>query len=148
MNKFTKAAIAALIGVASLAPTFTSAEAGDWRNDHRRPIYRHHNNNDALAAGILGLAAGAIIVGALSDRSPRVIYEEPRRVYRPRHVTVHDYPDAPRRVYQDQVISYDDGVEPWTREWFRYCSNRYQSFNAETGTFRGYDGRDHFCAGN
>ena len=59
MNKFTKAAIATLVGVASLAPTFTSAEAGDWRNDHRRPIYRHHNN-DALAAGILGLAAAAL----------------------------------------------------------------------------------------
>ena len=147
MNKFTKAAIAALVGVASLAPTISSAEAGDWRNDHRRPIYRH-NNNDALAAGILGLAAGAIIVGALSDNSPRVIYEEPRRYYRQRPVTVYDYPVAPRRVYRDQIISYSGGLEPWSREWFRYCSNRYRSFNAETGTYRGYDGQNHFCAAN
>ena len=147
MNKFTKAAIAALVGVASLVPTFSSAEAGDWRRDHRRPIYRHHNN-DALAAGILGLAAGAIIVGALSDNSPRVIYEEPRRYYRQRPVTVYDYPVAPRRVYRDQIISYSGGLEPWSREWFRYCSNRYRSFNAETGTYRGYDGQNHFCAAN
>ena len=151
MNKFTKSAIAAIVGVASLAPTFTTAEAGDWRREHDRPIYRH-NNNDALAAGIIGLAAGAIIVGALSDNS-RVIYNEPRRYYRQRPVTVYDYPAAPRRVYQDQyyqdqVISYSDGLEPWSREWFRYCSNRYRSFNAETGTYRGYDGQNHFCAGN
>ncbi len=70
MNKFTKTAIASVVGFASVASTFATAEAGDWRRNHRRPVIVHHHNNDALAAGILGLAAGAIIVGALSQPEP------------------------------------------------------------------------------
>ncbi len=145
MNIITKSAIAALVGIASLAPTFTAAEAGDWRREHHRPIYSQRHNNDALAAGILGLAAGAIIVGALSQPEP--VYQ-PRRIYRERPISVYDYPPAPRRHYEPEVITYDSGLEPWSREWFRYCSNRYRSFNPETGTYRGYDGQNHFCAAN
>ena len=36
-------------------------------------------------------------------------------------------------------------LEPWTRDWYRYCDNKYRSFNPNTGTYRGFDGRDHFC---
>ena len=36
-------------------------------------------------------------------------------------------------------------IQPWTDPWFRYCANKYRSFNAATGTYRGYDGYDHFC---
>lgn len=139
MNKFAQSAVAAVVGFASVASTFTAAEAGDWRRKHHRPVIVQHHNNDALAAGILGLAAGAIIIGALS---------QPQPVYRQRPVTVYDYPPAPRRVYRPEVITYDAGLEPWSREWFRYCTNRYQSFNPETGTYRGYDGKNHFCAAN
>ena len=35
--------------------------------------------------------------------------------------------------------------EPWTRPWYDYCSQRYRSFNPDSGTFVGYDGREHFC---
>ncbi|ENR10356.1 hypothetical protein C068_01349 [Brucella sp. UK38/05] len=34
------------------------------------------------------------------------------------------------------------------RGWYQYCSGRYRSFNPKTGTYRGYDGRDHFCTAN
>ena len=47
MNKFTKSAIAAVVGFASVASTFATAEAGDWRRNHRRPVIVHHHNNDA-----------------------------------------------------------------------------------------------------
>jgi hypothetical protein len=40
------------------------------------------------------------------------------------------------------------GFEPWSRSWYNYCSDRYRSFNPNTGTYRGYDGRDHFCTAN
>lgn len=36
-------------------------------------------------------------------------------------------------------------LEPWSRDWYRYCDNKYRSFNPRTGTYRGFDGRDHFC---
>ena len=35
--------------------------------------------------------------------------------------------------------------EPWTDEWFAWCDARYRSFDPNTGTFLGYDGRRHFC---
>ena len=129
MNHFTKTAIAAVVGFAAVAAPISQANADHWRR-------HHHRNNDAVAAGLLGLAAGAIIIGALSEPAPRRVYE--------RRATVYDYPPAPR-AYEPEVITYDAGLEPWSRDWYRYCSDRYRSFNPETGTYRGYDGRNHFC---
>ncbi len=37
------------------------------------------------------------------------------------------------------------GPPPWTPEWYTYCAQRYRSFNARTGYFRGYDGLPYFC---
>ena len=141
MNRFAKTAIAAVAGFAAVAVPMSQANADHWRR-------HHHRNGDAVVAGIVGLAAGALIVDALTRPSPRVIYEEPRVVYRSRPATVYDYPAAPRRYYDPEVITYDEGLEPWSRDWFRYCSDRYRSFNPETGTYRGYDGRNHFCQAN
>ncbi|PWV97627.1 BA14K-like protein [Hoeflea marina] len=45
-------------------------------------------------------------------------------------------------------VQYSGSIEPWTPAWYRYCDNRYRSFNDRTGTYRGYDGRDHFCVAN
>ena len=42
--------------------------------------------------------------------------------------------------------SYDGGRYPaWSAQWYRYCENRYRSFNPRTGYFLGYDGEYHFC---
>lgn len=150
-----KLAVVALTLVTAALPIATSAQAGDWRwrDDHQRMInyreyserrnewrghprhvYRHHryrDNDDAIALGVIGLAAGAIIGGAIANSGPR--YVEPRPIYRER----------PQRV-----IRYGGSLEPWSRGWYNYCTQRYRSFNARTGTFRGYDGRDHFCVAN
>ena len=32
-----------------------------------------------------------------------------------------------------------------TQGWYDYCARTYRSFNPQTGTYRGYDGRDHPC---
>jgi len=145
-----KLSITLLTAATALAPLTVSANAGDnWgnrkhfrhhndasryyndrgyserhlRRDHRR-IERRHNNNDALVLGIIGLGAAAIIGGAIANsNNPPVIYQQP---------------SAPRAVSGGRY-------EPWSNSWFQYCSNKYRSFNASTGTYRGYDGRDHFC---
>lgn len=153
MNTLTKTlAIVALTAATTIAP-FASAQADSWNSHqfggrnlreegqpqnnqwqyrHNRHGYRYHdvrrNNNDAIALGVLGLAAGAIIGGAIADSHRN--YEQPR-VY-----------NAPRG------IEYSGDIEPWTPAWYRYCDNRYRSFNDRTGTYRGYDGRDHFCVAN
>ncbi len=154
MNKFVKSAVALVAGLATTAIPMANAYAGDWYYDEdgiiveREVVVRRHHrhNDDALAAGIIGLAAGALIVGALNQPRPAPVYR-PRPVYR--QVPVYDnYPDAPPAPREPHVIRYNDQVEPWTRDWYRYCSNRYRSFNAETGTYRGYDGRSHFCVVN
>lgn len=105
------------------------------RNYYHRP--RHHHDGDAAAAAIIGLAGVAIIAGALSQANrapaPRTYRIEPDR-----------YPPAPARSGPN-VITYDSTLEPWTPEWYDWCDRHYRSFNGQTGTFRGYDGRDHFC---
>lgn len=37
------------------------------------------------------------------------------------------------------------GGQQRTQGWYDYCARTYRSFNPQTGTYRGYDGRDHAC---
>lgn len=143
-----KIAIAALTAVTALTP-LASAQAQSWNSEkyggrnlreegqpqnsrewkHRNNRHgsrhysnRHRNNNDGIALGVLGLAAGAIIGGAIVDS---------------------------RRNYNtSRPVQYGGSIEPWTPAWYRYCDDRYRSFNDRTGTYRGYDGQDHFCVAN
>jgi BA14K-like protein len=151
MNRFAKVSVLTLATAAAALAPITQASA-----DHRRH-HRINQNADALVAGAIGLAAGAIIIGALADQNrPRVVYRQ--RVYdqpiydEPVYVDPDDdyYPPQPRPrvVRRPQVIYSDDyagGFEPWTRGWYQYCAARYRSFNPERGTYRGYDGLNHFC---
>ncbi|WP_290775480.1 BA14K family protein [Hoeflea sp.] len=95
-----------------------------YRGGKKLRKHRGHDNSDAVMLGIIGLGAAAIIGGAIANNNPGVIYHER---------------SAPRAVRGG------GRYEPWSRSWFQYCSNKFRSFNASTGTYRGYDGRDHFC---
>ncbi len=134
MKAFIKAAVLAIVATATVLPTLSVAHAEDWRR-HRR-----HNSGDDLAIGALGLATGVIIGGAIANSQPRYrerVYIDPEPEYY-----------EPRPVYRRQrpVVHQTYGsLEPWSPAWYRYCSRRYRSFNPDSGTFRGYDGRDYFC---
>lgn len=101
---------------------------------HPRPV-RRDNGGDAAAAAVIGLAGAAILLGAMQNSAP------PTRTYR---VAPSPYPPAPARG-GPRVITYESRLQPWSPEWYRWCDARYRSFNPQTGTFRGYDGLDHFC---
>jgi hypothetical protein len=145
MNRIFKTVILSTAVAAISLTALSAASARDWRRHH------HSDHGDAIAAGVLGLATGAIIAGALRNPGPAKAddgynyddgyYDQPRYI---RRVPVRNYYPAPPRV----AYSGDYALEPWTREWFRYCSDRYRSFNARSGTFTGYDGQQHFCNAN
>lgn len=137
MNRIFKTAILSAAIAATTLATLPAANADEWRH-HRR-----HHNGDALAAGVLGLAAGALIVGALNNPQPTY--------YDPGYDDYDGYarPAPVRRYYaQPKVVYADRYAEPWTRAWYEYCSDRYRTFNARSGTFTGNDGEQHFCTAN
>ena len=146
------------------------------RGNHGTRVYteryghRHHakrkksRKGDLIAAGVIGLAVGAIIASEANKnrRSNYKTYHRPapQPSYRydsygqpynnGQYVPLDDY-NRSNSPYVDQggpnVITYRDTVslEPWTPGWREWCDNRYRSFNPQTGTYRGYDGLDHFC---
>jgi len=108
----------------------------------------------AIAAGIIGLAAGAIIA---SQASKNRRYNKQSTYTAPTQQPTYQY-DAPQRQSLDtytssnepEVITFRDtaSLEPWTPGWQEWCNARYRSFNPNTGTYRGFDGLDHFCVPN
>ncbi len=144
MHRFLKTAIFSAAVAATTLATLPAANAGDqWRRHQHQD--RRSDHGDLALAGILGLAAGALVVGLAAQSAPPVA--NPYRHPRPR--PDRDYPIAyveePPVVYADDYAS---AMEPWTAEWYDYCADRYRSFNARTGTFNGYDGQKHFCIAN
>jgi hypothetical protein len=149
-NITTKRIIAIALSGAMLLPAISMAEAGPrhgWRDHgggwgHHRPDRPHRghghkkHNNDlgaAVAAGVIGLAAGAILLGATRQPS----YAAPAPAYYPPEPAY--YPPAPARgpVY--------GGYQPWSPAWYRYCDDKYRTFNPSTGTYTTYQGEQKFC---
>nr|WP_298105066.1 BA14K family protein [uncultured Shinella sp.] len=150
MNKVLKTIVLSLaVAATTLTATAGVGEARDrnrdgyWREgdsgyrEYRpRRHHRDHNGRDAVIGGALGLATGVIIGGALANQ---------QRYNEPRYVEPDYYPEPePRVIYRRQPV-YTPNYEPWTQSWYDYCSQRYRSFNPQSGTFIGYDGREHFC---
>lgn len=145
MNRLLKSAVLGFAVAATTLSTLPAAQAGDgWRRHHHR-----YDSGDMVAAGVLGLAVGALAAGVAT--APEPDYYEPVPVYRE--------PVYREPVYRERVRVYREvqpardyyaygGLEPWSPEWYDYCSSRYRSFNPRTGTFTGYDGVRHFCQAN
>jgi hypothetical protein len=127
--------------------------------DYPQPIYPHpgyhpgdtpddgHAKNKklkdaAIIAGIAGLAVGALIAGSKAQAQQPVIAQQPLHpLPRPQLSTA--FPPAPSG--QPHVITYQNAFEPWSQGWRDWCDARYRSFDQRTGTYRGYDGQNHFC---
>lgn len=139
MNRILKTAVLSVAVAATTLATLPAANAGErnWRRHHG-----HHDSrgNDLAVAGILGLAAGALIVGLTNQPEPA--YREP--AYAPRPQPDRGYPVA----YDEPRYHYQATIEPWTADWYDYCSDRYRSFKPRSGTYTGYDGQQHFCVAN
>lgn len=114
-----------------------------YRHPYGRRGYRNyrHDPGAAVAAGIFGLAAGAIISGALAPQPmynvpPQPFYGVPARpVYRV----------APRAVHRAAPRPGDRLIGRYSASDLTYCSRKYRSFDPASFTFLGYDGRRHYC---
>ena len=143
MNPIVRNAVLSAAVAATTLAAMPIAEAGErWR--HRgggSVVVQQHDNSGALvAAGILGLAVGAIAAGIATQ--PRHVYDD--RYYAPARQDRYYYPPAPS--YRDRSYDrYAGAYEPWSREWYRYCSQRYRSFDPQTGTYTLRPGVQRFC---
>ncbi len=147
MNRFFKlAALTATAASFVLAPIAQAAAHDRWKHHrhHRPTIVKKNNTDELIAAGIIGLAVGALIVGAASQ--PKHRRHRAYRHDRPRRDRDY-FPQRPGVVYDEPRVIYDRhaSAEPWSPAWYNYCENRFRSFDARTGTYLGYDGKRHFC---
>ena len=87
----------------------------------------HHG--DAVFAGVAGFAVGTLFGNAMAQPRyyPGTVYVAP----------------PPPVVYQPTPVYY--APAPWSPEWYAYCARKYGSFDAQSGTFLGYDGYRHTC---
>jgi hypothetical protein len=120
-------ATAVSVGALTLA---SPAEAG--RRHHRHHHRGHHGG--AAAAAIIGLGAAAIIAGS---RRSHGYYDYG---YQPRYYTP---PRRPYYAYSGPAYGY--APAPWTPAWYRYCSQKYRSFDPRSGTFQPYYGPRRLC---
>lgn len=156
MNRILKPAVLSLAAVSIAMTPIAQASAHERWNKHRHPrhqtpvVVEKRDTGELLAAGIIGLALGAIIVGAANTPDDGGGYVHHPARPRPDR----DYfPPRPDVAADDPEIVYYEGskanaAEPWSAEWYRDCSARYRSFDARSGTFMGFDGKRHFCIAN
>lgn len=137
--------------------------AANYRGQRHQPpvYYKKNSKGDLIAAGIIGLAVGAIIASEAANRkappapahdfrrNPPAPYYGSQTAPSPygssQHVPLDQYSDPYRGG--PEVVTFNDptNLQPWTPGWRDWCTSNYRSFNQNTGTFRGYDGLDHFC---
>ena len=140
---------------AAVAATALAAVPAAHADSNRVKLSR---TDKMVGIGVLGLTAG-LLVGTLASQAGNQ-YRNPRprphqdRNYFPQAPVETGYPAyhgyagesgydnrGPRNVRNERARPY----EPWSAEWYRWCDNRYRSFNANTGTFTTYGGEQRFC---
>ena len=136
-----------VLSLAVVATAFASlpAEAGERWREHRHYSGRHVSNNDAVAAGVLGLAIGALAAGALVSNRDVVVDRNPLRHPRPRPIRDWEFDAEPGVEYYGVQSNYGREFDRWSKRWYRYCEQHYRTFDPRSGTYLGRDGREHFC---
>jgi hypothetical protein len=119
-SRLLSTAVAGALIAATTAATIVPADA-QWRGRH----HHHHRGGGWGGGGAVlgGLAAGAIIGGAIASSRP---YYGPGYYYGPEYYEPPPYAGPPR----DEIA---------------YCMSRFKSYDPRSGTYLGYDGYRHPC---
>ena len=153
MSKLATAALAALIGVASISASMTTASA-DWKGQPRG-YHKYHSDGGWKAGPGVGFAAGALVglgVGAIVA-TPRPYYPPVRPYYPPVRPYAYYapapvyYPPPPVVYRAPPPPVYYYAATAWNQAHVDWCSATYRSYNPATDTFTGYDGYPHRCVG-
>ncbi len=158
-GKIFAAVVAAGMAVGALTVDSPSANASARCDSYARQQASRHANG----TGVLGGAAGGAIVGAIIGG----IVDDGRGAGRGAAIgagagalggALHEsasYRDAYNYYYRHCIETtrapvrarYQDGrrPKPWTRAWYRYCADKYRSFNPNTGKYLTYSGRYRMC---
>ncbi|MGD9914049.1 MAG: hypothetical protein AB7S80_08200 [Rhizobiaceae bacterium] len=141
MNRFLKKTVLSCT-VAAMAITAIPAANAGGRFDRNHEVARHSDNSDdVIAAGILGLAVGAIIVAAISTPEPRGLLDRDPENDRSVEDALGYFPPAPKATsaelaMMDFTAEEDDGyfrkpTRPSTwdvndRSFYKYCEDNYR----------------------
>jgi len=132
--------------VAATALAVLPAEAADrWPHGGRDyPAAAVQDDGAALlAAGIVGLAAGALVAGIVNGAQHRPADATLHRHPQPRPQPDRDYfPPAPPAPQPAGSVYDPRRTGPWGRDWHRACGARHGGFGPAAGM--GYGGR-RFC---
>jgi hypothetical protein len=154
-TKLWAVALAALIGLGTVSIPETAEAGRGWYG----PGWRHGywGPGPYWSAGAIGLGVGLAIGSALAAPAyvgPPPVYAPPPPgayapggygpgpdAYAPDGYAADGY--APAGYDQGGPAAY--GPAQGSSDWIAYCSQRYRSFNPQTGTYTGYDGLQHPC---
>ncbi|MGI9412434.1 MAG: BA14K family protein [Hyphomicrobiales bacterium] len=154
------------LAVASLALFMTAAGMGQafaqraYCEEYAHDVASSRSNDGstvggALVGGSVGAGIGAIVggrkgagIGALIGGSTGAIAGADRR--NRRYAANYDRAYArcmnrARNTGARPAARRGPAPEPWTEEWYQYCSAKYRSFNPDTGEYLAYSGQYKVC---
>jgi hypothetical protein len=151
---------AVFMGLATLAVASMPAEAQSRRaycDSYARDVAGSRGNAGDVLAGTIGGALGGAIIGGIIDKGEgagkgALIGGAAGTVLGAANAGS-NWDRRYRRAYDDCMRSsasyrqpvYAGAPRPGTRAWIDYCASKYRSFNARTGTYTTYDGRQVPC---
>ncbi len=111
-----------------------------------RPVVRY-NDPDYMPYPDSNYTPGQYYDDSYRDTPAR--YNQPRDIAPPRHYQQVYQPATPVQRTEPKVITYNPAptydTQPWSDGWRSYCTKKFRSFDAGSGTYLGYDGKRHFC---
>ena len=134
-RKFPTFVAALAVAVTAFAPSLAEARDHDggyyrggggydrgYYDGRGRGDYHHHDDGDAVAAGVIGLALGAIIGSAVTanNQAPRRYYSPPRAYYPPPPADYYP-PPPPQGYYGDGPGYASRGCVVRERVWDPYA---------------------------
>jgi uncharacterized protein YcfJ len=143
----------ALAGALALGTTTASAQVDPYCDQYARNFAKSQAGGAAVGGAVIGGIGGALlgnVIGGKNAMLPGAAVgalgggvvggSAWKKQYNAAYVdcmTSRQAPVAVAPVYLPPVGS---------QQWKQMCSQKYRSFNWDTGYFRGYDGQLHLCA--